>query len=217
MFQAGRLMVGGAAAMLLGILLPSPAVAQRQFELTPFIGYLIPLGTLYQGGNLGAKICQTSGFAFGGNFAYNMSSRLAFEGGMAYGSGELDLDPGALPDEDDNIFMLSAVARYRVNALTYKNQIHVLGGLGIFHHGGDAVGLLQDAGTKGFTHLGLILGGSYTLPIGRGLSARFEGRDHIYSSKLKDDQGGESDSSVQNDILLMAGISLPLGEPIRRR
>jgi Outer membrane protein beta-barrel domain len=217
MVWPGRLVRGAATAFLLGPLFAGSAQAQRQFELTPFIGYLIPLGTLYQGGNLGAKISQTSGFAFGGNFAYNMSSRLGFEGGLTYGSGELDLDPGALPDEDDNLFMLSAVARYRVNALAYKNQIHVLGGLGILHHGGDAVGLLKDAGTKGFTHLGLILGGSYTLPIGRGLSVRFEGRDHIYSSKLEDDQGGESDSSLQNDVLLTAGISLPLGEPIQRR
>ena len=217
MLQPGRLMVGAAAALLLGPLLAAPVQAQRQFEATPFIGYLIPLGTLYQGGNLGAKISQTSGFTFGGNVAYNMTARLAFEGGLAFGSGTMDLDPGTLPDEDDNVFMLSAVARYRVNALAYRNQIHVLGGLGFIRHGGDAVGLLKDAGTKGFTHLGLILGASYALPIGRGLNLRFEGRDHIYSSKLKDDQGGESDSSLQNDLVLTAGISLPLGEPIGRR
>jgi hypothetical protein len=217
MFQPGRLMVSAAAAILLGSVLTSSAEAQRQFEITPFLGYLIPLGTLFQGGNLGAKLSQTSGVTFGGSFAYNMSSRLGFEGGLAFASGKLNLDPGALPDEDDNVFMLSAVARYRVNALAYRNQIHVLGGLSIIRHGGDAVGLLKDAGTKGFTHLGLTLGGSYALPIGRGVNLRFEGRDNIYSSKLKDDQGGESDSSVQNDVVLMAGVSLPLGEPIRRR
>jgi hypothetical protein len=217
MSQPGRLLVGAAAILLVGTTLASPAEAQRQFEITPFVGYLVPLGTLYQGGNLGAKLSQTSCFTFGGNFAYNFTSKLAFEGGLTFGSGELDLDPGALPNDNDNVLLLSAVARYRVNAPAYRNQIHLLGGLGIIHHGGDAIGLLKDAGTKGFTDLGLILGGSYTLPIGRGLNLRFEGRDHIYSSKLKDDQGGESDSSLQNDVLLMAGISLPLGQPIGRR
>jgi hypothetical protein len=217
MVQPGRLMMGAAIALLLGSLFAAPVQAQRQFEITPFIGYLIPLGTLYQGGNLGAKITQTAGFTFGGSFAYNMSARLAFEGGLAFGSGSMDLDPGALPDDDDNVFVLSGVARYRVNSVAYRNQVHVLGGLGFIRHGGDAVGLLKGVGTKGFTHLGFILGASYALPIGRGLNVRFEGRDHIYSSKLKDDQGGESDSSLQNDIVLTAGISLPLGEPIRHR
>jgi outer membrane protein with beta-barrel domain len=217
MFQPCRLVVGAGAALLVGAFLAPPVEAQRQFEITPFLGYLIPAGTLYQGGNLGAKISQTSGLTFGGNFAYNMSSRLAFEGGLTFGSGKLDLDPGALPEDHDNIFVFSAVARYRVNPLTDRNKIHVLGGLGIIHHGGDAVGLLKDAGTKGFTDLGLVIGGSYMLTIGHALNLRFEGRDHIYSSKLTDNQGGESGSSLQNDFVLMAGISLPLGEPIQRR
>jgi hypothetical protein len=210
-------MAGAVATLLLGFLFASPVQAQRQFEITPFIGYVIPLGTLYQGGNLGATITQTSGFTFGGNLAYNMSARLAFEGGLAFSSGNMDLDPGALPDEDDHIFMLSGVARYRLNSVAYRNQIHVLGGLGLLRHGGDAVRLLKDAGTSGFSHLGLILGASYALPIGRGLNLRFEGRDHIYSSELKDDQGGHSDSSLQNDIVLTTGINIPLGEPIRTR
>jgi hypothetical protein len=215
MFQPCRLVVGAAGALLLGAFLASPAKAQRQFEITPFVGYLIPVGTLYQGGDLGsAEISQTSGFAFGANFAYNTSPRLAFEGQLGFASGDLDASPGG--KLDDNLIIFSGVARYRVNRLTDRNRIHVLGGLGIIHHGGDAVGQLKDAGTKGFTDLGLVIGGSYSLPIGRGLNLRFEGRDHLYSSKLKDDQGGESDSSLQNDFVLMAGIGLPLGEPIRR-
>jgi hypothetical protein len=216
MFQPCRLVVGAAAALLLGAFLASPAEAQRQFEITPFVGYLIPVGTLYQGGDLGsAEISQTSGLAFGANFASNTSPRLAFEGQLGFASGDLDASPGG--KEDDNLIIFSGVARYRVNPLTDRNAIHVLGGLGVIRHGGDAVDQLKDAGTNGFTHLGLVIGGSYSLPIGRGLNLRFEGRDHLYSSKLKDDQGGESDSSLQNDFVLMAGIGLPLGEPIQRR
>jgi hypothetical protein len=209
-------MVGAAVGFLLGAVLASPAQAQRQFEITPFIGYLIPVGTLYQGGDLGtSEISQTSGFAFGANFAYSTTPRLALEGQLGFASGDMDASPGG--KEDDNLIIFSGVARYQVNSVSDRNKIHVLGGLGIIHHGGDAVGQLKDAGTKGFTDLGLVLGGSYSIPIGRGLHARFEGRDHVYSSKLKDDQGGESDSSLQNDFVLMAGISVPLGEPIRHR
>jgi hypothetical protein len=216
MFLPCRLAVGVAASVLLGAFLASPVEAQRQFEITPFIGYLIPVGTLYKGGDLGtAEISQTSGFAFGANFAYNTSPRLALEGELGFASGDFDANPGG--KVSDNLIIFSGVARYQVNRLTDRNRIHVLGGLGVIHHGGDAVGQLKDAGTKGFTDLGLVLGGSYSLPIGQALNVRFEGRDHIYSSKLKDDQGGQSDSSLQNDFILMAGISLPLGEPIRRR
>jgi hypothetical protein len=216
MVQPCRLAAGSAAALLLGLFAASPAEAQRQFDVTPFIGYLIPFGTLYNGGDLGsAEISQTSGFAFGVNVAYNTSPRLALEGQLGFASGDMDASPGG--KEDDNLIIFSGVARYRLNHLTDRNQIHVLGGLGVIRHGGDAVGQLKDAGTKGFTHLGLVLGGSYTLPVGRGLNVRFEGRDHIYSSKLEDDQGGESDSSLQNDFVLMAGLSVPLGPPIQRR
>lgn len=217
MFQPCRLVVGAATALLLGAFFAAPAEAQRQFEITPFVGYLIPVGTLYQGGDLGtAEISQTSGFAFGASFAYNTSLRLAFEGQLGFASGDLDASPGG--KEDDNLIIFSGVARYRVNPLTDRNKIHVLGGLGVIRHGGDAVDQLKDFGTKGFTHLGLVIGGSYALPIGRGLNLRFEGRDHIYSSKLKDQEGaGESDSSLQNDFVLMGGITLPLGQPIGGR
>lgn len=216
MFQPCRLAVGVVAGLLLGASLASPVEAQRQFDITPFVGYLIPAGTLYKGGDLGtAEISQTSGFAFGANFGYNMSPRLAFEGELGFASGDLNASPGG--KVSDNLIIFSGVARYQVNPVTDRNKIHVLGGLGVIHHGGDAVRQLKDAGTKGFTHLGLVIGGSYSLPIGHALNVRFEGRDHIYSSKLKDDQGGQSGSSLQNDLVLMAGISLPLGEPIGRR
>jgi hypothetical protein len=201
--SCGLAAIGAIAASL-----PQSLFAQGT-EVVPFIGLYAPLSNLFEEDEFEAK--HGSGLSFGARVAHRGASRLGLEGAFSYSSSEVEV---SATDDDDisinfdaNVIIFRGKVLYDLSRPQARVRPHIAAGIAAIIRGGN---FYDETDVDGTTDLGFVLAAGMRFPIGERLMLAVELEDFISSAKFE--QGGdESDSKLQNDLLLSVGLAIPIG------
>ncbi len=178
----------------------SPDTASAQgVSVTPFVGYYAPLGTLLKEG--ATEISTEGALMFGGRLGLDTPGRWGFEGTLAYSSAGLEDVP-----DDGSVMILSARALYQLATLGMAGSLHAGAGLAYVMRGGEFWDAVDEGGVEGINDFGGTVGLSARFPLGPTMTLRLDLEDYIYSGEIHDDTDA-TESQLQNDLLLSAGLS----------
>jgi hypothetical protein len=171
------------------ILVGPPAVAQ--VELTPYVGIVVPTGTLYEVERYFTIVPTDDPIEswqhrpnvnVGTRLTWWLSSRFGLEGALSFspsdiGAGSGDEQPSRIPREAT---LLTATGRALVQlGLNDGTRLHLAAGLGVLSHGGPAFATAE--GTSGLTG---VLGAGLDVKLAPHISIRFDLEDYLSSSDL---------------------------------
>lgn len=193
-----------------------------RIELTPFLGLYVPVADLIKESDpvsgLSVVFGQKSAFSLGARLGYGLSDRAAIEGAFGYTSSDVSVDVPGLGGTSLGGTVIQGSARvvYRLNAPASPTGWHLIGGLAMTSRGGDIWSQIESSGTKvdGRTDFGAVIGGGVRFPIGKGFALRIDVEDYISQAKFTLDDGVQavdSESQLQNDLVLSAGLAIQLG------
>ena len=177
------------------------AVMAQGVSLTPFVGYYAPLGDVLDEG--GTTLATQGALTFGGRLTVGTPGPGAFEGALAYSSAGVE---SGGREEAGTLRVLRARALYRLGSLGPSGSLHAGAGLAYLKRGGDFWDAFEDLGVEGIDDFGGTLGLGAKFGLGSSMAIRVDLEDFIYSAKFND-ADEESDSKLQNDLLLSAGLS----------
>ena len=193
-----RVMSLSTLAALLLIASPDAASAQN-VSVTPFVGYYAPLGTLLKEG--ATEIGTEGAMMFGGRLGLATPGKWSFEGTVAYSGAGLEDVP-----EDGSVTILGARALYQLATLGTAGSLHAGAGLAYVMRGGEFWDAIDEGGIEGINDFGGTVGLSARFPLGPSMTLRLDVEDYIYSGEIHDDTDA-TESQLQNDVLLSAGLS----------
>lgn len=180
----------------------SGSAAAQGVSITPFVGYYAPLSDVLDEG--GTALTTQGAFTFGGRLTVQTPGKWGFEGAVAHSSA--GVESGGL-EEDGTLTVLSARALYRLASLGPVGSLHAGVGAAYLMRGGDFWDAFEDLGIEGINDLGGTLGLGAKFGLSPMFSIRVDLEDFIYSAKFNSDTD-ESDSKLQNDLLLSAGLNI---------
>ena len=193
-----------------------------RIELTPFLGMYVPVADLIKESDpvsgLSVVFGQKSAFSLGARLGYGLSDRAALEGAFGYTSSDVTVEVPGVGGTSISGTVLQGSARvvYRLNAPASPTGWHLIGGLAVTSRGGDIWSQIESSGTKvnGRTDFGVVIGGGVRLPVGKGFALRIDVEDYISQAKFTLDDGIQaldSESQLQNDLVLSVGLAIQLG------
>lgn len=202
-----------------GLLMAAPASAQVQVDLTPYAGVYLPVSDLIEEtfvdpdlGTIDGAVSHKTGLLFGGRANFWFPSGFGLEANFAYAlsdvevSGEVGGVTGSV-DLDASAWVAAGKAAYRftpqMGAAPY--YIYVKGGIAFIGHTGDA---WEDV--DGTTDIGGVLGIGVAIDVSEMVAISLDAEDYIYSAKFGEDPD-ETDSKLQNDLVLTGGLVIKLG------
>ncbi len=136
-----------------------------------------------------------------------VSDRLALEGAVGYAGSEVSAKAEGFgsTDAEGHILLMSGRAVVGLSPPSRANRLHLLLGLSLVNHGGEA---FEDA--EGTTDLGAILGAGTRIALTPSIDLRIDLEDYVYVAAFGNSAGDETDSKLQNDFALSLGIAIPL-------
>lgn len=187
------------ATVVLATFVIARADAQQPFELTPFVGAYVPLTNFAEDNGVEAKHQPSA--AVGLRATIPSAGRLGFEGviGVAQGAVEASSSSGEA-EVSGRVILASVRALWGLGAPGGARSWHATTGLGVLSRGSDAYAPLE-----GTTDIGAVVGIGMRTTMGA-WSLRFDLEDNISSATF-----GDGGSQLQNDLLLSAGLVIPLG------
>jgi outer membrane beta-barrel protein len=204
----------GAVLALLLALVPSSLAAQGlKFSASGFGGALIPTTDLVDEATTDTihKFGLKTGWTLGGRAAVWITPRFGIEAEGAYASSDLDItnvEGGAVQADTTlpaTLFYGSINAMYTVIAPPLDPfSVYLAGGIGVVSRSGD--GIEQAFGSK--TEVAGTLGVGFRYSVSPTVIIRADLRDYI--SSFKSDRLG-SESKLQNDLLVTAGVEVGFG------
>lgn len=198
---------GKALALGLAALAFSAGQARAQsWAVTAYLGYYFPAGDVFTDEFATENISQQSTVAFGGRVSRMFSgNHLGVEFSIGYAGSGVEGDESG--EELDGSLTMTSLRLLYFFGSSSNLRLYAAGGLGYVTRGGDAWEDIEGTGDIGGNlALGLLF------PLGETLDLRVELEDYISSAAFDVGGGfGESDSELQNDFLLSAGIHIPFG------
>lgn len=195
----------------------APALAQPAVEIVPMIGAYVPLGTLVtieeideELGAITTELEHKPALLLGARVDFWTMGNMGLEASLAYAMSDVeatvttDLGEGS-DDMSANTFLAAAKVLYRLGVPGGPARFHLGGGLAMIKHGGDA---FEDV--DGTTDIGGVVGLGASISLPGTLGIRIDLEDYIYSAKFGEGDN-ESDSELQNDVVLTAGVAFKLG------
>ncbi len=204
---------------LLALLAAAPALGQPAVEITPTMGVYIPTGNLVEqqiyvdNDAVTAELDHKSGLAIGGRVTVWLPTGIGLEGSYLYAMSDAreSASFGGLSgsaSEDAHVGLGAAKLLYKLGAVPAAPMTFHLGvGLAVISHGGKYWDLVNVDGT---TDVGGVIGLGASLHLPGMVAIRVDAEDYIYSAKF-DEQGAETDSKMQNDLMLTVGLAIKLG------
>lgn len=188
----------------------APAFAQK-IEVSPFAGAVVPLSNVID--EAGVELKHKAGIAFGGRVTAWMPGSLGFEGQAAYALSDVKLTIDGVEEEcvgdecDSSIFFGAAKVLYRFAPPTGVAAFHIGGGPAVVIRGGNAY-----EGATGTTDIAGILNVGASFKVGPLVSVRVDAEDYLSSAKFgAEGETGETESKLQNDVVLSAGVQISVG------
>jgi hypothetical protein len=199
------------------------SASAQQVEVAPFLGVVAPLSNVVEEedplfGEFTAN--HAVGPVFGGRVTVWFTDRLGVEGQAAYAlsDGEVEQNGASvecadagLPDDclDASIFFGAAKLLYRLGDPAAQLSAHLGGGPAVISRSGNAYDTF--AIEEGKTDIGGAVNLGVSFRVAPRLSIRVDAEDYISSAKFTDSFGVETDSKLQNDLTVTAGLQIALG------
>jgi hypothetical protein len=186
--------------------------AQGKAEFIPFVGLYLPAGNIVE--ESGVSLKHNTTFVFGMRLALRPTDRVAVEGSIGYTPSAVTFSAAGIGSADTSAHVLLASGRvlFGVGPRTGSTAWHVLAGLSVVAHGGNAYDLLQTIGgsLSGATDIGMVVGAGGKFKVGSSLAVRVDVEDNLYPAKFKLG-GANSQSKFQNDVVLSMGLVVRFG------
>lgn len=193
-------------------LLPATLAAQVRFSVGGFGGAFFPTGDLIDegSGNDVKSFKLNTGWTAGGRAAVWLTPRLAVEAEAAYAGSDIEIlnrEGGVVLADTTlsaNMFYGSVNVMYLVVDPPFDPiSVYLAAGLGFVDRSGDGFDFFESTGDiAGTLGLGIRYG------VARNVLIRADLRDYI--SAFKDDRL-QTESKLQNDLLVSAGVEVMLG------
>ncbi len=208
------------SSVFLGVIIATitPALANAiGVEFTPVVGHFTPLESQITDNDAPLVVRQSDATAFGARLTVWLAPRIAAEASFVTASGGVTLIGGGQPIGLDGVMIqLDARARFRVNDPNDAAGLDIIAGLGIsdINEGLSDVG--EDLGFESPSAFTIVVGLGGTLPVSDRIRLRFDIEDHIHDANYEVDEANfgsaVSVDDQQHDIVLLAGIVLPIWE-----
>ncbi|UCF18654.1 MAG: outer membrane beta-barrel protein [Gemmatimonadota bacterium] len=223
----------------LAMLAAGPAAAQQvAVDLVPFAGAYLPMADVYDWSDTEVGITATitgkhkTGFAFGGRLTLWFNDAFGLEGGFAYGPSDVDYDLTVRGDGlSESVSTSVSASVWRGSLKGILNLVrsadapvnfYVGGGIGLVGRSGDGYEqfviqffdenlVFENEGT---TDVGGVLNVGVAFDVSELIAIRIDLEDYIHSVKQTltlEGESFESDSKLQNDLLLTGGVAIRLG------
>lgn len=213
-----RTVLGLLLASCTTLALAAPLTAQtgapdpgKGISLSPYFGVLVPTADLlkYQSGGE-TKVTKLSiGMVLGGRLGIGFGSRVSLEGDVGYSPGSLDLKESASEfNQDVTILTGSGKLAFYLIPRTSPVWIGVSGGVGAVKHTLKTRGAAEQAGLKGGTDVGGVVGARVGFRLGRLVAITAGIEDYLYNAKF-DTEGTLASEEKQHDLHFTFGVRLP--------
>jgi hypothetical protein len=197
-------------------LVPALSASAQRVEVAPFVGVVVPLSNVIeQEDPLFEELSgrHEVGPMFGGRVILWFTDRLGLEGQAAYAfsNGEVEQDGESfdcadfgLPEDclDASIFFGAAKVVYQLGGQNGSIRAHLGGGPAIIDRSGNA----YQGYEEGKTDIGGVVNLGVSFKVAPRVSIRVDAEHYISFAKFTDFSGDETDSELQNDLTLTAGV-----------
>lgn len=185
-------------------------------SLTPYLGVLVPTADLlsYQSGATTEVTKISIGFVVGGRLGIGLGKRVAIEGDVGYSPGSLDVSSGANSqgttafNQDVTTLTGSGKLTFYLIPRTSPVWIGLNGGVGAVRHKLKAGGAAEQAGIKGGTDVGGVVGAIAGIRLGRIIAINFGVEDYLYTAAF-DQLNAKVSEKKQHDIRFTGGVHFP--------
>lgn len=184
-----------------------------KMEFTPVVAHVTPLKSQVADSDATIVIRQESGTGFGARLGVWLAPRVAVEANMLIASSTISYIGGTQLNFDSNVLQLDLRGRLRVNDPAAAAGFDVIAGIGMSDLGDALSDFGEELGLKSPATFTFVIGIGATVPISDKVKLRFDVEDHIHDSNLEVEEtafGSPVDTESQNDIVIAAGIVIPL-------
>ncbi len=193
--------------------------SKQGLSLTPYLGVLVPTADLLSyttGSSSTPQVTKVSiGFVVGGRLGIGLGKRVAIEADVGYSPGSLDVSSGSGTgtsttafNQDVTTLTGSGKVTFYLIPRTSPFWFGVNGGAGAVRHKLKAGGAAEQAGLKGGTDVGGVVGALAGIRLGRIVAVNFGVEDYLYTAAF-DQLNTKVSEKKQNDIRFTAGIHFP--------
>lgn len=191
------------ALSALAVLAQPGSAAAQSVSITPFVGYYAPLSDVIEEG--GETITTQGALTFGGRLTVQTPGSLGLEATVAHASAGVE---GFGGETDGSLTILSARALFRLASLGPVGSLHAGAGLAYLMRGGEFWDAFEEVlAVEGINDVAGTLGLGAKFGLGPMFAIRVDLEDYIYSAKFSSGSD-ETDSKLQNDLLLSAGLNI---------
>jgi Outer membrane protein beta-barrel domain len=204
-------------------LVPALSASAQLVEVAPFVGVVVPLSNVIEQedplfGELAGS--HEVGPMFGGRLTLWFTDRLGLEGQAAYAFSNAEAEQGGesfdcadigLPEDclDASIFFGAAKLLYRLVSPHAEVSAHLGGGPAVISRSGNAY---DSFGIEtGKTDIGGLVNLGVSFRVSPRVFIRVDAEDYISSAKFTNLSGLETDSKLQNDLTITAGVQIRIG------
>jgi hypothetical protein len=185
-------------------------------SLTPYLGVLVPTADLlsYQIGTTTEVTKVSIGFVVGGRLGIGLGKRVAIEGDVGYSPGSLDVSTGTGTqstttfNQDVTTLTGSGKVTFYLIPRTSPFWFGVNGGAGAVRHKLKAGGAAEQAGIKGGTDVGGVVGAIAGIRLGRVIAINFGVEDYLYTAAF-DQLNTKVSEKKQHDFRFTGGVHFP--------
>jgi hypothetical protein len=191
--------------LLLVLVGASPAAAQLPgigIDFTAYGGVFVPLNDVVEDEILGTDKHE-SALAIGGRLTLALPGPLGVEGTFNYAMSDVEAD-GAT--ESANVWAVSGRAVFEFGLPAAPLTFFVNGGIAYIGRGGDYY-----EGAEDKSNVGGVAGVGVKVGLPGLLSIRLDAEDYVYSAKPTIAGVTPTDSQLQNDIVVSAGLVFSIG------
>jgi hypothetical protein len=168
----------------------------------------------YQSGSTTQVTKVSIGFVVGGRLGIGLGKRVAIEGDVGYSPGSLDVSSGTGSqtnttfNQDVTTLTGSGKLTFYLIPRTSPFWIGVNGGAGAVRHKLKAGGAAEQAGIKGGTDVGGVVGAIAGIRLGRVIAIKFGVEDYLYTAAF-DQLNTKVSEKKQHDIRFTGGVHFP--------
>ncbi|HEX5132945.1 MAG TPA: hypothetical protein VFX92_10715 [Candidatus Krumholzibacteria bacterium] len=210
-----RIRFAGYLPVAICLLFSPLTVHAASLELTPVVAHLAPLNSQVANIDAPLVIRQSASTAYGGRLGVWIIPRVAVEAGVLVGSSDIELlggggEPLVLGAQ---MLQMDLRARVRLTDPNATNGLDVIAGIGLSDLGDLLSDVGEDQGIKTPAKVTGIIGVGGTVAVTDRIHLRFDVEDHIHGANFEIDEdnfGFPIDGRTQNDLVVAAGIVIPL-------
>ena len=203
------------AFLALLLLLGAPGASRAEITVTPFIGPHVTTTRLAFDFSNSATVIQVSPMTYlGGALTWRHSPRLAIEGVLGYGRGELDIVANQAAKIDAAIVNTEALVRWSLTPADADTRWELVAGAGAHRLRGTlADAYRRQAPSVVRARLSVVAGLAASWRVTQAAHLRLDVLDHMHGAGMEtsvSNAGFSTSRSVQHDVSMTVGMEVPI-------